>query len=149
MGMNRGGLALLPVPDLRIVLVAPLGMQCSQQIINGIPVDFVSTALAGWQHVTAATRQAHGPVIHWSQHEPKCLERSANQDVRQELADRLFDAYAFMNKSSCVANSTTPYQNRRQESKRLVAIWASIGRKDKMIGQLLKAHICAGITMFG
>lgn len=84
--------------DLRIVLVAPLGMQCSQQIINGIPVDFVSTALAGWQHVTAATRQAHGPVIHWSQHEPKCLERSANQDVRQELADRLFDAYAFMNK---------------------------------------------------
>lgn len=82
--------------DLRIVLVAPPTLQHSWQIINGIPVDFVATPLAGWQRVMEATHQARGPVIHWTQHEPKCLQYSGDRNIQQALTSRLLDAYALM-----------------------------------------------------
>lgn len=87
--------------DLRIVLVASDCERRDRQsfMVDGVRVDLVPTAQAGWQEVTEAARQASGPLIHWSKHEPKCLERTADPLIRQELAGRLLDAHKVMSES--------------------------------------------------
>lgn len=87
--------------DLRIVLVASDCEPHDRQsfMVAGVRVDLVPTAQAGWQEVTEVARQVSGPLIHWSQHEPKCLERTADPLIRQELADRLLDAHKVMSEA--------------------------------------------------
>lgn len=79
----------------QVVLVVPpdVPMPSQSVLMEEITITFVRDIATGWQCVAHAIMGRDGPIVHWSNHEPRFLEKTAPPALRPQLTSRLFDLH--------------------------------------------------------
>ena len=112
-------------PGIALVIPARPAHAPTRTLLAGVPVQFVRTAHAGWQHIAHLVERRPGQIFHWGDHEERMLVRSAAPAVTNALRPRMADLH-----QACLCRYTLPIpRGASQTSGTLKAVGAYVGQR--------------------